>query len=185
MNDNVVQRAAFNPREHLMDLKGKDYLQVAWRICWFRDALPEGTIETNIVEHDAEHAIFKATIYNGDLMLATAHGSETKRDFGDFLEKAETKAIGRALAMCGYGTQFTADELDEGERIADSPLNTGAKAQSTVTCERCGKPITGAKAGKQSFTAAQIVGQSKLNYNGCFCWNCMLALKKERGNGGN
>jgi hypothetical protein len=51
------------------------------------------------------------------------HGSESKRDFGDFIEKAETKAVGRALAMLGYGTQFTAAEFDEGERIVDSPVD--------------------------------------------------------------
>lgn len=35
-----------------------------------------------------------------------------------------TGAIGRALAMCGYGTQF-APELEEGPRLADSPYPVG------------------------------------------------------------
>ena len=48
-------------------------------------------------------------------------------------EKAETKAVGRALAMLGYGTQFAADELDEGERIADTPIDRTPKpAQKPV-----------------------------------------------------
>ena len=38
------------------------------------------------------------------------------------MEKAETGSIGRALAYCGYGTQFCADELDEAERIVDAPI---------------------------------------------------------------
>jgi hypothetical protein len=38
------------------------------------------------------------------------------------MEKAETGAIGRALALIGYGTQFCADELDEGDRIVDAPV---------------------------------------------------------------
>ena len=38
--------------------------------------------------------------------------------------KAETGAVGRALAMCGYGT-LQAPEFDEGERIADAPLEKG------------------------------------------------------------
>lgn len=46
---------------------------------------------------------------------------ETLEGFGDFIEKAETGAIGRALALVGFGTQFCADELDEGPRLADSP----------------------------------------------------------------
>lgn len=114
----------FNPNEHMMKLKGKDYLQVAWRLVWFREDQPTWSINTAIVEHDEEHAIFKAVISDDTgAVKSTGHGSESKRDFGDFLEKAETKAVGRALAMLGYGTQFAADELDEGERIVDSPIN--------------------------------------------------------------
>jgi hypothetical protein len=37
------------------------------------------------------------------------------------MEKAETGAIGRALALIGYGTQF-APEMDEEDRIVDSPV---------------------------------------------------------------
>src|SRR3546814_7260726 len=44
---------------------------------------------------------------------ATGYGSETPKDFGDYIEKAETKAIGRALGALGFGTQFT-DDFDEG-----------------------------------------------------------------------
>ena len=114
----------FNPNDHMMKLKGKDYLQVAWRLVWFREDHPDWNIEPTPLEFDAEHAIFKATIYDETgTAKVTGHGSESKRDFGDFLEKAETKAVGRALAMLGYGTQFTAQEFDEGERIVDSPID--------------------------------------------------------------
>ena len=105
---------SFNPNEHMMKLKGKDYLQVAWRLVWFRDDHPDWSLNADIVEQDQEHAIFKAVICDENgIQKSSGHGSESKRDFGDFLEKAETKAIGRALAMLGYGTQFAADELDE------------------------------------------------------------------------
>jgi len=114
----------FNPMEHMMQLKGKDYLQVQWRLVWFREDHPDWVINTDCVTCDAEHAIFKATISDENGMQKSAgHGSESKKDFADFLEKAETKAVGRALAMLGYGTQFAADELDEGERIVDSPVS--------------------------------------------------------------
>jgi hypothetical protein len=48
--------------------------------------------------------------------MFTGHGSETQQDFPDFFEKAETKAIGRALAIAGYGTDTAAD-LDDGEPL--------------------------------------------------------------------
>lgn len=117
---------AFNPNEHMMKLKGKDYLQVAWRLVWFREDHPDFGINTEALSLTEDHAIFKTTITDANgIQLSSGHGSESKRDFGDFIEKAETKAIGRALAMLGYGTQFAADELDEGDRIVDSPINRG------------------------------------------------------------
>lgn len=114
----------FNPNDHMMKLKGKDYLEVKWRLVWFREDHPDWCINTDCIAQDQDHAIFKAIICDENgIQKSAGHGSESKKDFADFLEKAETKAIGRALAMLGYGTQFVADELDEGERIVDSPVN--------------------------------------------------------------
>lgn len=114
---------AFDANEKLVKLQGKAYLEVKWRLVWFREQKPEWSIVTDIIEADEAHAIFKATILNekGEVK-ATAHGSEAPKDFKDYLEKAETKAIGRALALVGYGTQFAPD-LEEGERIVDSPIS--------------------------------------------------------------
>ena len=113
----------FNPSEHMIKLKTKDYLQVQWRLVWFREDHPDWAINADCLEQDENHAIFKAVICDENgIQKSSGHGSESKRDFGDYLEKAETKAIGRALAMLGYGTQFAGNELDEGERIVDSPV---------------------------------------------------------------
>lgn len=113
---------AFDAQSKIKTLKtGKAYLEVKWRLVWFREQHPDWTILTEIIEANEKQAIFKASILTekGNLM-ATAHGSETPRDFGDYFEKAETKAIGRALALIGYGTQFAPD-LEEDGRIVDSP----------------------------------------------------------------
>ena len=112
----------FNPNEHLMDLKGKQYLQVMWRLVWFREEKPLGSIDTKLEQLTDNHAVFSAKIYDENgLQKSAGYGSESVKDFRDFIEKAETKAVGRALAMLGYGTQF-APEMDEGERIVDSPV---------------------------------------------------------------
>lgn len=132
----------FNPNDHMMKLKGKDYLQVAWRLVWFREDHPDFGINAEALTITEDHAIFKATITNADgVQVSSGHGSESKRDFGDFIEKAETKAIGRALAMLGYGTQFAADELDEGERIVDSPINRAPIQPKTTSDEAPGDPL--------------------------------------------
>lgn len=113
----------FNPEEHMMDLKGKKYLQVAWRIVWFREDKPNWGIEVEAHTINENVAVFKATIKDEQgRVISTGFGSETPKDFKDYIEKAETKAIGRALAMLGYGTQFE-PELDEGTRIVDSPIS--------------------------------------------------------------
>lgn len=115
---------SFNPKEHMMPLKGKEYLQVMWRLVWFREEHPLWQIDTQLVEHDTVNnkAVFRCVICDeAGMPKSSGHGSESARNFGDYLEKAETKAVGRALAMLGYGTQF-APELDEGERIVDSPV---------------------------------------------------------------
>ena len=38
----------FNPNEHLMDLKGKQYLQVMCRLVWFREEKPLWSIDTKL-----------------------------------------------------------------------------------------------------------------------------------------
>lgn len=113
----------------LLNLKGKEYLQVMHRIQWFREEHPTGIIKTSMLamngEGKDEYAVFKAEIYveteRGPLCIASGHKKETRGGFDDFIEKAESGSIGRALALCGFGTQFAADDLDEGDRLADSP----------------------------------------------------------------
>ena len=120
----------FNPNEHLMDLKGKAYLQVMWRLVWFRDEKPNWCIDTKAEHITENHAVFSAKIYDENgIQKSAGYGSESIKDFKDFIEKAETKAVGRALAMLGYGTQF-APELDEGDRIVDSPVPTEVKMET-------------------------------------------------------
>lgn len=120
----------FNPKDHMMKLKGKDYLEVKWRLVWFREDHPDFGIHTDLIELDEKHAVFKAAITNAEgRQVSSGTGSESVKDFGDFIEKAETKAVGRALAMLGYGTQFDPD-LDEGTRIVDSPVTPQKPARA-------------------------------------------------------
>jgi hypothetical protein len=128
----------FNPQEHLIKLPKRvkdpetgqwvirhdDYLEVKWRLCWFRDRYPHGIIETEelCVDLDRGYARYKARVTDGEGGSATGHGTETKADFADYCERAETRALGRALAALGIGTQFVGAELSEGEHICDAPV---------------------------------------------------------------
>lgn len=166
----------FDPKAHMMNLKGKEYLQVMWRLVWFREDHPDWSIDSSAIEADAEHAVFKAVICDENgIQKSSGHGSESKRDFGDFLEKAETKAVGRALAMLGYGTQF-APELDEGERIVDSPVKPAKKEE--LLCEECGKPILPISKGDGTIqSAAEVAEGTKKAYGKCLCVACAYKAK--------
>ncbi len=105
----------------LIQLKGKDYLEVKWRVVWFRKEHPDWTIETEVQPQNGS-CLSKATIKDtSGRVISTAHKYEDKQGFGDYIEKSETGAIGRALALIGYGTQF-AVEIEEGQRIVDAPI---------------------------------------------------------------
>lgn len=168
----------FNPNEHLISLKGKAYLQVMWRLVWFREEKPNWCIDTKLEQLTDNHAVFSAKIYDeSGVQKSAGYGSESSKDFGDFIEKAETKAVGRALAMLGYGTQF-APELDEEHRIVDSPVEKKTAAPD-VYCEKCNaviKPYIGAN-GKSVSVVKHIVA-ARERFNMTLCVDCCKEMSK-------
>jgi hypothetical protein len=122
----------------LLNLKGKPYLQVAHRLVWLRERYPHAKVFTEIVSCTDEKAVVRASISVPDagagawLELATAHKTEYARRFPDYLEKAETGAIGRALGISGFGTQFE-PEFDEEDRIVDAPVLPAQKSAAVTT----------------------------------------------------
>ncbi len=159
------QIQTFNPREHLIELKSKqgtqEYLPVQWRLVWFRELCPQGEILTELITLDLDretqeegyvwnnetrrsekvvkrakgYAIFKATVKDGKGGIATGYKSEKAASFSEYAEKAETGAIGRALAALGYGTQFAPD-LDEQHRIVDAPVDRSTPVTDSNGNER-------------------------------------------------
>jgi hypothetical protein len=134
----------FRPQDHVIvmerrakkkDAQGREtwevtkteYLPVQWRLFWFRLENPKGKIDSHALTLDLERgaAIFETYVEREDSGSARMHGSETAGDWKDYIEKAQTKSLGRALAAVGYGSQFTDDEFNEGERIVDSPVDRG------------------------------------------------------------
>jgi hypothetical protein len=112
-------------------------LPVAARIAWFREDHVDWTINTYPVPDlsGTDYCTFAAEILDDESkLIAKGHKTEHEKHFADYREKAETGAIGRALALCGYGTLF-AQELEEpitpaGDmRIVDTPQ----PAKATLT----------------------------------------------------
>jgi hypothetical protein len=114
----------FDPTRFLTRVSGSDYLEVKWRLVWLRDLHPDAGIETELVSHADDVAVFRAQVTIPGGGSATGWGTESAGDFRDYLEKAETKALGRALAALGFGTQFCPD-FEFGAavgRVVDSPV---------------------------------------------------------------
>lgn len=129
----------------LLNLRGKDYLEVKYRVVWFREEHPDWSIETAFTATDDESACARAVIRDASgRVLATSHKTETVKGFPDFLEKAETGAIGRALALVGYGTAFCADEFDEGQRIVDAPAQRPQRAHMKLVSNGEAAPLPAA-----------------------------------------
>jgi hypothetical protein len=136
-----------------------EYLPVAARLVWFREEHPDYGIDTQPVLLDTGKgvAVFSAAVTDETgRLLAAGVKMETARGFADFVEKASTGAIGRALGVLGYGTQF-APEFDEEERIVDAPKapapngrawksrqTPGTTDYDLAFCSEpgCGRPLT-------------------------------------------
>lgn len=113
---------AFDAKKHLIKLKDKWYLEAKWRIMWMRDEHPDWRISTEVISLDPP--IVKAVVMDAEgAVIATAHGGAVDKGnavwSGRSIEKAETAALGRALAHAGYGTQFLESDADH---LADSPI---------------------------------------------------------------
>ena len=126
----------FSPAEFTRELPSDDgttslYMDVKFRLLWFRLHRPNGKVEPELVSVDDKSAVVCCKIFNdrsdaSDQFVAKSYAQRFRSDekFGDrFLEVAETAAVGRALASAGYGTQFCgAQDMLSGDMV-DSPVD--------------------------------------------------------------
>ena len=125
----------FNPAVFTRELMNEDgtkslYLDVKYRLLWFRLHRPNGKIQSEIISVDDKSAVVSCKLYSDrsdppDQYIASSCAQRffSGEKFGDrYLEIAETAALGRVLAAAGYGTQFcgTTDMLSD--VIADAPI---------------------------------------------------------------
>lgn len=164
---------------------GKKYLPVAPRVKMFRDEHPGGRIDATIVELDRERkfCLCEASIFLADgQLLAKAHGSEDAADFADYIEKAETKAVGRALSLAGFGT-LAASDIEEGS-VADTPQEQARPAQPRQEQPRQQQDAASADPAVTACTncavlcAPPVVKFSQSKYGRVLCWNCQSSAAR-------
>jgi hypothetical protein len=128
----MSESSEFNPKDKIRAIKGQDYLDVKWRIVWFRQECPGFQISTEISPITDTLIVVRATVSDAQGYVVSS-GMATVRDeknstwSGRVVEKAETAAIGRALAHLGFGT---AGLDDDDEHLADAPVDKKPQAAS-------------------------------------------------------
>lgn len=96
----------------IVNIRGKEYQTVAYRVQIFREKHPDWTLSTEVLHRDQDCVVIRASILDESGRLrATGHSEEyrkaTQINRTSALENAETSAIGRALAGLGIGgTEF-------------------------------------------------------------------------------
>lgn len=142
--------------DHLVKMKGgKLYAPVYVRIALFRDDHPVSDgwgINAEIINTDEASCLARAEIVDPQgRVVSTGHKREHKAHFPDYEEKSLTGAVGRALLMAGYGTQYALDELDEGTRIVDAPIPGSLQLTAVATVVKADDPKVAYKVAANHF----------------------------------
>ena len=164
----------FDASLHLRKLNGKEYLDVKWRLLWLRSEHPEAAVSTELVTHESGLALSRARVRLPEGGEATGWGSETASDVPDYIEAAETKALGRALAVLGYGTQFCEDfdlspeaSTRQPAPVADAPLASptasGRSPEARATAPQV-KAIYSIGRGRKGLSEADVEKRCRATY---------------------
>lgn len=110
----------------LLKLKGNDYMKAAHRILWFQEETPfyKTEIEFPVLSDVVALAKVRISVMDvaGNVLRRVEDVKmEHKDHFADFVEKAVTGALARAVTQLGFGTAYALADLDEGDRIVDAP----------------------------------------------------------------
>jgi len=127
-----------------------DYEPVAARLNrWIADCRNRNIqhrVETTLMEYGDNRCVFRATIFEGDVAIATGHAEETRGEGHvnrtSHLENCETGAVGRALANAGWAgsdpeKRPSREEMSKVQRSGNEPrsftIGTGPHSNRPAT----------------------------------------------------
>ena len=135
-----------NAEISFIDVKGKNYADVANRVNAFRKLFPNGSITTEIISNDAGVCIIKATCYDevGKILSTCTADEKEGSSFinkTSYIENCETSAVGRALGFIGIGVDNDIASVQEVLNAEQQQIDIKniTKAMVTALKEKCKK----------------------------------------------
>jgi hypothetical protein len=123
----------FNPLDYVIRTRGhRDYLEVKYRVLWLRREHPTARIRSECLERTENFALFRVTIDLGEKGSAEGHGSEYRETFLNFIEKAETRALGNALDNLGFSTDAAFLAAGQKPPLDDRPQGSGRRDRESA-----------------------------------------------------
>lgn len=117
------------------NVQGKEYAEVNQRIKAFRMLYPEGFIHTEILSNEGGVVVFRATVGDGDKVLATGTAYEKEGSSyinkTSYIENCETSAVGRALGMLGIGIDTAVASAEEVQNAIANQAEPAKKRLAT------------------------------------------------------
>ena len=147
-----------------IDIKGKEYITVNERLIYFNENYKNGSITTDIVSHDGNEVIIKATIIP-DIATPERKFTGYARELADssfinktsHIENCETSAVGRALGMLGVGIDTSIASADEVINAIHNQNPIVTKQKELITL--IGDDIEKAQAIKQELGITKTVSE--------------------------
>ena len=137
-NITYLDLARVNEEIKTIDVKGKQYSEVAQRINAFRKLFPDGFIRTKLISNENGIAVIQAEVgyYDGIDIRLLGTGLAYEREDSSFINKTsyiencETSAVGRALGMLGIGIETSVASAEEVQNAINNQTISQEEADS-------------------------------------------------------
>lgn len=160
------QITSVNKQLKTTPIKGKDYVEVNQRVNAFRQLMPNGRIDTNVLHLDGGICVIKANVYDDDGNLLASGIAEEKESSSfinktSYVENCETSAVGRALGFLGIGIDGSICSAEELTNAINNQGNAQPKGEQPTDWKEKIKIYSEALASNSNMTADDYIARVK------------------------